>query len=69
MVAAIELADGPLECSHLVVAIDRSIPERDTRSLMKGLQWAGFSLASLDRWAGGSLDVTSSRWLFMDYEV
>lgn len=36
---------------------------------MKGLQWAGFSLASLDRWAGGSLDVTSSRWLFMDYEV
>ncbi|ELQ36001.1 ornithine decarboxylase antizyme [Pyricularia oryzae] len=69
LVAAIELADGPLECSHLVVAIDRSIPERDTRSLMKGLQWAGFSLASLDRWAGGSLDVTSSRWLFMDYEV
>jgi len=63
-----ELADGPLGCSKVVIAIDREIPEGESKSLMRGLQWAGFSLASLDHYAGGALDVTSPRWLFMAYE-
>ncbi|KAL8370000.1 hypothetical protein RB595_000386 [Gaeumannomyces hyphopodioides] len=68
LIAIMELADGPLDCSKVVIAIDREIPEGESKSLMRGLQWAGFSLASLDHYAGGALDVTSSRWLFMAYE-
>ena len=35
---------------------------------MKGLQWAGFSLTTLDHWTGG-VDIISNRWLFMGMEV
>ncbi len=66
--ALIELADVPLSCSQLVVCIKRSIPDNELQALMKGLQWAGFSLTTLDYWAGG-IDVTSARWLFMGMEV
>lgn len=68
LVALIELAEGPLECCHMMICIDRSIPEEERKSLMKGLQWAGFSLTTLDYWTGG-LDVTSRTWLFMDMEI
>lgn len=52
----------------MVIAIDRFIPESDAEKLTKGLQWAGFSLVTLDFWTGG-LDVTSSRWLLMGMEM
>ena len=67
--AIIELADAPLGCSKIVVAVDRGIRDRDAKALMRGLQWVGFSLSTLDHWAGGRLDVVSPRWLFMAYEV
>jgi hypothetical protein len=68
LIAIMELADGPLGCSKVVIAIDRAIEDREAKTLMKGLRWAGFSLASLDYWAAGALDVTSPRWIFMAYE-
>lgn len=68
LVALIELAEGPFACSHMVICIERSIPEEEAKSLTKGLQWAGFSLTTLDFWATG-LDVLSSRWLFMGMEL
>ncbi|KAK4139987.1 ornithine decarboxylase antizyme-domain-containing protein [Dichotomopilus funicola] len=68
LVALIELAEGPLACSHMVICIERSIPEEEGKGLTKGLQWAGFSLTTLDFWAPG-LDVLSNRWLFMGMEV
>ncbi|KAL2130950.1 hypothetical protein VTI74DRAFT_5733 [Chaetomium olivicolor] len=68
LVALIELAEGPLACSHMVICIERSIPEEETKALTKGLQWAGFSLTTFDFWSGGS-DVLSDRWLFMGMEV
>ncbi|KAK4164336.1 ornithine decarboxylase antizyme [Cladorrhinum sp. PSN259] len=68
LVALIELAEGPLECSHMVICIERNIPAEEARALTKGLQWAGFSLTTLDYWSGG-LDVVSDRWLFMGMEV
>lgn len=68
LVALIELAEGPFECSHIVVCIDRAITEEERKPLMNGLQWAGFSLTTLDHFTGG-LDVISSKWLFMGMEV
>ncbi|KAK3386207.1 ornithine decarboxylase antizyme-domain-containing protein [Sordaria brevicollis] len=70
LVALIELADGPLACSHMVICLDRSIPEEEAVPLMKGLQWAGFSMTTFDFWSGGKVcDVVSGRWLFMGMEM
>ncbi|KAM7213739.1 Ornithine decarboxylase antizyme domain containing protein [Rhypophila decipiens] len=68
LVALIELADGPLSCSHMVICIDRMIPADEAKALTKGLQWAGFSPTTLDFWSGG-MDVVSKRWLFMGMEI
>ncbi|KAK3307788.1 ornithine decarboxylase antizyme-domain-containing protein [Chaetomium strumarium] len=68
LVALIELAEGPLACSHMVICIERSIPEEEAKALTKGLQWAGFSLTTLDFWSSG-FDVLSDRWLFMGMEI
>ncbi|OIW23521.1 hypothetical protein CONLIGDRAFT_657717 [Coniochaeta ligniaria NRRL 30616] len=68
LVALIELAEGPLACSHMVVCVDREMAGEEGKPLLTGLQWAGFSLTTLDFWTGG-VDVTSGRWLFMGMEV
>ncbi|KAF6825612.1 hypothetical protein CPLU01_10190 [Colletotrichum plurivorum] len=68
LMALMELVDGPLDCQHLVVCIDRGIEEEDAKALMKSLQWVGFEMATLDRWAR-DVDVTSNRWLFMSMEI
>ncbi|EQB56944.1 ornithine decarboxylase antizyme [Colletotrichum gloeosporioides Cg-14] len=68
LMALMELVDGPLDCQHLVICIDRGIEEEDAKSLMKSLQWVGFELTTLDRWAH-DVDVTSNRWLFMGMEI
>ncbi|KAK7749177.1 hypothetical protein SLS62_008358 [Diatrype stigma] len=68
LIALIELAEGPFECSHVVLCLDREIPEEDAKALMKNLQWAGFELTTLDHWAK-DVDVTSRKWLFMGMEV
>lgn len=72
LMALIELADSALECAHLVVCVDRQAMPllEDAASLMKGLQWAGFSLTTLDAWTGGEgVDVTSPDWVFMGMEL
>ncbi|KAK1756715.1 ornithine decarboxylase antizyme-domain-containing protein [Echria macrotheca] len=68
LVALIELAEGPLDCNHMVICIDRSIPGDDSKALTRGLQWAGFSLTTLDFWAS-DFDVISNRWIFMGMEL
>jgi len=68
LVALIELAEGPLTCSRLVICLDRRIPEEEATAVIRGLQWAGFSLTTLDFWSGG-LDDVSNQWLFMGMEV
>ncbi|KAK1469162.1 ornithine decarboxylase antizyme [Colletotrichum abscissum] len=68
LMALMELVDGPLNCQHLVVCIDRTIEEEDAKSLMKSLQWIGFELTTLDQWAR-DVDVTSNLWLFMSMEI
>ncbi|KAK2021100.1 hypothetical protein LX32DRAFT_699635, partial [Colletotrichum zoysiae] len=68
LMALMELVDGPLDCQHLVICIDRGIEEEDAKSLMKSLQWVGFELTTLDHWAH-DVDVTSDKWLFMSMEI
>jgi len=68
LVALLELAESAFACSHMVICLERLIPEEETKGLVKGLQWAGFSLTTLDFWATG-LDIVSSRWLFMGMEL
>ncbi|KAK7976130.1 SUR7/PalI family-domain-containing protein [Apiospora arundinis] len=67
LIGLIELAD-PLECSRVVICMERSIPEDDAKALMRSLQWVGFELTTLDHWSG-ELDTTSNKWLFMGMEV
>ncbi|CAK7268791.1 hypothetical protein SEPCBS57363_003271 [Sporothrix epigloea] len=73
LMALIELADSALGCAHLVICVDRSGAEAlpdEAAALLKGLQWAGFSLTTLDTWTGGAcVDVTSNRWIFMGMEL
>jgi len=52
----------------MVICIDRSIPGDESKALMKGLQWAGFSLTTMDYWVSG-YDIVSDRWLFMGMEL
>lgn len=68
LMALIELADGPLDCSHIVTCIDRRIPVDEAQSLSKSLQWVGFDMITLDHWAH-DLDVTSKRWMLMGMEL
>ncbi|CAM1500776.1 Fc.00g099380.m01.CDS01 [Cosmosporella sp. VM-42] len=68
LMALIELADGPLDCSHIVTCIDRRIPAVEAQSLCKSLQWVGFDMTTLDHWAH-DLDVTSKKWMFMGMEL
>ncbi|CAK7567962.1 MAG: hypothetical protein SEPTF4163_005940 [Sporothrix epigloea] len=73
LMALIELADSALGCAHLVICVDRNGAEAlpdEAAALLKGLQWAGFSLTTLDTWTGGAcVDVTSNRWIFMGMEL
>ncbi|KAI1756350.1 ornithine decarboxylase antizyme-domain-containing protein [Xylaria castorea] len=68
LIALIELADGPLGCANVVIALDRLMSEDHAKSLMRSLQWVGFELTALDHWAE-DLDVVSNKWLFLGMEV
>ncbi|QUC23227.1 uncharacterized protein UV8b_07468 [Ustilaginoidea virens] len=68
LMALIELADGPLDCCHIVICVDRRMPMQEALELSKSLQWVGFEMTTLDHWAN-NLDVTSNRWVFMGMEL
>lgn len=68
LVALIELADGPLDCSRIVTCIDRQMSSEELRRLTKSLQWVGLEMTTLDHWAH-DLDVTSSKWVFMGMKL
>ena len=64
----IELAEGPLECSNIVLCLDRRMPAVDAQSLLRSLQWVGFEATTLDRWAH-DMAIVSRRWLFVEMEL
>ncbi|KAI1348905.1 ornithine decarboxylase antizyme [Xylaria sp. FL0043] len=68
LIALIELADGPLGCSNVVICLDRHMPADHAKSFMRSLQWVGFELTALDHWAD-ELDVVSDKWLFLGMEL
>ncbi|PHH83346.1 hypothetical protein CDD82_1859 [Ophiocordyceps australis] len=68
LMALIELGDGLLNCSSIVICIDRLLVGHEALELTKSLQWVGFDMITLDRWAN-DLDVTSNKWMFMGMEL
>lgn len=68
LVALIDLADAQLECSSIVLCVDRMIPQEERAILVKNLRWVGFEPTTMDMWAYG-IDITSNRWLYMAMEV
>ena len=63
-----DLADARLECSSIVLCVDRTIPQQERAILVKNLQWVGFVPTTMDVWAN-DIDITSNRWLCMAMEV
>jgi hypothetical protein len=68
LMALIELAESVFALQHVVICLDRSIPEANAKAFMKGLRWVGFELTTLDMWANEQ-DVTSDKWLFLGMEI
>jgi len=68
VVALLELADNSLDCSQLVVCVDRTADNDDTEDITRDLGWVGFELMMLDAWAGQA-GCISDRWLFLGMEV
>jgi len=69
LMALIELADiSTLDCSKLVVCIERSIDPVDLKPFIRDLGWVGFELTTMAPWSGGQ-DLTSKRWLMLAMET
>ncbi|KAL3424579.1 ornithine decarboxylase antizyme [Phlyctema vagabunda] len=68
LMALIELSEAVFACSQVVICLDRSIPEVDSKAFMKSLRWVGFELITMDMWATAT-DTTSDKWLLLGMEV
>jgi len=68
LMALIELASSPFQCSQVVICLDLSIEPEQRRSLLKSLRWVGFELIALDMWAKQEA-MTSDKWLFLGMEL
>lgn len=66
--ALIELAESVFAVEQVVVCVERSVEEPDSKALLKSLRWVGFEAITLDLWAR-RLDVTSDKWLFLGMEI
>lgn len=68
LMALIELADTVFAISQIIICLDRTMPDSESKSFLKSLRWVGFELITLDMWAN-RLDVISDKWLFLGMEV
>ncbi|KAI9740849.1 MAG: hypothetical protein M1818_004454 [Claussenomyces sp. TS43310] len=66
LMALIELASTPFECSQLVVCLERTLDPKESKSLLKSFRWVGFELVTLEMW---SRHAGSDRWLFLGMEL
>ncbi|KAG0652072.1 hypothetical protein D0Z07_1174 [Hyphodiscus hymeniophilus] len=64
LMALIELAESVFALHHVVICLDRSVPEADAKAFMKSLRWVGFELVTMDMWAE-ERDITSEKWLLL----
>ena len=69
LVNLLELAGcGDLDCTQLVVCLDRQSEGDDLANKTKALGFIGFELLTLNAWVKGSA-CTSDRWLFLGMDV
>jgi len=69
LMALLALSSVPnIDCSELVVCLDRSMPAVDRTGLIKDLGWVGFELTTLDEWTDNE-EVVSEKWLFLSLET
>lgn len=66
--ALIELASATLECSQLIICLDRTISQEEMKPFLKSLGWVGFELVTLEMWSK-HYDTGSDRWLFLGMEL
>jgi hypothetical protein len=57
-----------MQCTELVVGLDRNIEESELHTLIRDLGWVGFEMTTLAPWTGGS-SATSDRWIFLSVET
>lgn len=69
LMALIELASNTrLDCSQLVVCLDRLIDPNILRALIRNLGWVGFGLTTMAPWTGGTNEI-SKKWLILAVET
>ena len=67
--ALLELAAiDELECTRVVVCLDRDIDAASQKSLMRDLGWVGFDFYTLSSWVGAESAI-SDRWIFMAVDM
>jgi hypothetical protein len=65
----LDLRDAPgIECSEIVICVDRDMEPQESQMLIKNLGWVGFELTTLDEWSQTSDDLISPKWLFLSLE-
>jgi hypothetical protein len=69
VMSLLELASSEyVECSQLVICVDRSADEADVQDTTRDLGWVGFELMMLDAWSDDKGTI-SDRWLFLGMDV
>lgn len=69
LMALLELATNEeVDCSELVICVDRTADAEDFEDVTRDLGWVGFEMMMLDSWCDGKTRV-SDRWLFLGMEV
>lgn len=67
--ALLELCDSPeVECSKMVVCVDRDFDEEDSKSLLRDLGWVGFEPMTLDEWSHDET-IVSDKWMLLSMET
>lgn len=67
--ALLELGNVPeINCSNLVVCVDRDVASDEAKVLLRDLGWVGFEPLTLGGWTGKP-HLTSSRWIFLGMET
>jgi hypothetical protein len=65
----LDLRDAPgIECSELVICLDRDMKPQESQTLIKNLGWVGFELTTLDEWSESCEDLISPKWFFLSLE-
>jgi hypothetical protein len=57
-----------VDCSQLVVCVDRLLQTEDSKGLLRDLGWVGFEPVTLDEWSKDAT-LVSERWLLLSMEA